>query len=204
MATLLHTKLHSLKLSTEKKKHQKKVAIVRPLVHEDSLVETSLEPESSLSLEKTSSFSSGNVYMYNFHDNIDSSCHESTKSELVHDTTQSCLEDKVPCLKIPEEMKSDPECQLYSLDYINEIHYYWKKMESKAVFPVDSGILSKQSLMTNHHYSIITNWMIGVQQLQVFKLLDDTLYKAVNLMDQYFKVCTYTYTVSGMYNIKSR
>ena len=175
--------MHSLKLAAEQvmKKHHKKVAIVRPLaLHEESIeLKSFLEPRSIVMLEKTSSFSSGDI----FRDDTDSSCYESTTSACVLDTTQWCL-------KIPQEMK---KCQFYCLEYINEIHCYWKMMESNAVFPVDSGILSKQSLMTNHHYSIVTNWMIGVTQ--EFKLLNDTIYIAVNLMNQYLKVCIILYII---------
>ena len=59
-----------------------------------------------------------------------------------------------PHLKIPQEIKNDPHCQY-------EIHYYWKMMESNVVFPVESGVLSKQSLMTNHHLIILslTGWL---------------------------------------------
>ena len=83
------------------------MAIAWPLVHEDSLVEPSIAELSSLLLEKASLFSTGDEYMYIFHDDIDSasSCYESTKSAHVHGTTPSCLVDIAPSLKIPEEIK---------------------------------------------------------------------------------------------------
>ena len=188
MATLLRSKLRSLKLATEKrlvKKYHKKVVVMR---HKDSLVELSLV-ELSVSLEKTSSFYSGDISIFN--DDNDSSCNKSTKSPHVHDTTsQCCLVDTSSHLTIPQHMKSEYERQSYCLEYVNEMHCYWKVMESNAVFPVDSGVLSKQSQMTNRHYSIVTDWMIGVQE--GFQLLNDTLYIAVNLMNQYFKVCIFS------------
>ena len=178
MATQLHSKLHSLKLAIEKqlmKKFKKKVAILLPSVHKYALIESSsVLAESPYLLEKTSSFSSVNI-----RDDTNSSCYESA---CARDTTEYCLTGISPHLKIPQEMKSDPHYQ-----YINEIHYYLKMMESNVVFPVESGVLSKQSLMTNHHYSIVTDWMAGVQQ--EMELVNDTLHIAVNLMNQYFKVC---------------
>ena len=179
MAASLDIEMHSLKLVENK--YQKKVAIVRPLVHEDSLV------QSPVSLEKSSSSSSSEDILILYDDTDSSCCSESTSPASVHETPEHCLIDASPVLKIPDEMKSDPESRFYSLEYINEIHNYWKKMESKAVFPVDSGVLSKQSFMSDHHYGILVNWMIGVQQK--FKLLNDTLYVSVNLINQYFKVC---------------
>lgn len=93
-------------------------------------------------------------------------------------------------LKIPEEMKSEAESMFYCLEYMSEIHSHLKATESDAVFPVDSGVLSKQSYMLNCHRSVLVNWLIEVQER--FKLSHDTLYIAINLMDQYLKVrCVY-------------
>ena len=186
MAASLNMQMQSLKLMEDK--YQKKVAIVRPLVHEDSPVEDCLSEdslvESPVSLGKVSC---ENIYI---HDDTESSCCSKLSSPAswsVHETAECCLTVTSPVLMIPEAMKSDPESQLYCLEYLDEMHGYWKNMESNAVFSIDSGVLSSQSIMNDCHYSILVNWMTGVQQK--FKLLDDTLYVSVNLINQYFKVC---------------
>ena len=199
-AASLESQMQSLKLMENK--YQKKVAIVKPLVHTDSL-----EFESPVSLkveELSSSSSSEDIYIF-----TDSSCcSESASPASVHETTEYHIspilyipeetKNDPKSLYIPEEMKNDPKSPFYCLEYINEIHSYWKEMESNAVFPIDSGVLSQQSAVSDHHYGILINWMIGVQQK--FKLLNDTLYihVSVNLINQYFKVCLSVYIIHTM------
>ena len=181
MATSLDLQIQSLKLESE---YQRKVAIVQPLVHKES-------PDT---LEKMSS-SSSSEDIYIFQD--DST--ESTSPVAAKETTKCCLVEISSVLTIPEEMKNDPECQFYCLEYLNEIHSYWKKMESNVVCP---DVLSKQSVVSDHHYGILVNWMIGVQEK--FRLLNDTLYVSVYLINQYFKVYLCICTVYNAFAIINR
>ena len=98
------------------------MAIVKPLVHTDSL-----EFESPVSLEVkelSSSSSSEDIYIF-----TDSSCYsESASPASVHETTEyhtSPILYNIPketkndpkSLYIPEEIKNDPKSPLYCLEY---------------------------------------------------------------------------------------
>lgn len=176
-------------------RYHKNVAIVRPLVErppEDSLAaDDFLSP---VSLETIISSSSSSE------EDTDVSIDLLATPPPFDDTKTCLLFLSLPRhqLKIPEEMKSDPENMFYCLEYMSEIHSHLKKTESDAVFPVDSGVLSKQSYMRNWHRSVLVNWLIQVQQS--FRLSHNTLYIAINLMDQYFKVrCVHAHVYMYMY-----
>lgn len=58
--------------------------------------------------------------------------------------------------------------------------------EKRDVYTISENFLSNQSIITSEQRSILVDWLIQVQVK--FKLLQETLYIAIDILDRYLDV----------------
>jgi len=112
--------------------------------------------------------------------------HLPLSSTVVKDAALSLLEDSESHLKEGEEGwedldMGDEDDPLMVQEYVHEIYQYMKKLELQTL--PDSHYMDRQNELTWKMRGVLVDWMIEVHSK--FRLLPETLYLAINLMDRF-------------------
>ncbi|KAH6821076.1 Cyclin B2 [Perilla frutescens var. hirtella] len=87
-------------------------------------------------------------------------------------------EEEEPVVDIDSSDKNNP---LAVTEYIDDLHAYYKKMESSSCVP--ANYMVHQSDLNERMRGILIDWLIEVHYK--FELMDETLYLTVNLIDRF-------------------
>ena len=87
------------------------------------------------------------------------------------------------CLEVDVEDREDP---FYCTDYVEDVYQFLKESEQKPVYVISTHFLSNQSKVTSHHRCVLIDWLVQVQRK--FKLLQETLYITIDILDRYLDV----------------
>lgn len=93
------------------------------------------------------------------------------------------------CLEVDVEDREDP---FYCTDYVEDVYQFLKESEQKPVYVISTHFLSNQSKVTSHHRCVLIDWLVQVQRK--FKLLQETLYITIDILDRYLDVSWITCT----------
>lgn len=102
-------------------------------------------------------------------------------SEIV--STLNGGEHETPLIEVDAEDREDP---FYCTDYVEDVHQFLKESEQYPVYIISSQFLSNQSKVTSHHRCVLVDWLVQVQRK--FKLLQETLYITIDILDRYLDV----------------
>lgn len=88
---------------------------------------------------------------------------------------------------LPEDVEdidaNDGSNVLLASDYVTDIYIYLHRLEKKQA--IRKNFLSEQKLMNPKMRSLLVDWLVNVHQQ--FKLLPETLYMGVSIMDRFFQ-----------------
>lgn len=101
------------------------------------------------------------------------------QKEMKRDTKDVLAEFHARC----EEEESQSRDLLYVDEYADGIHKYLKVIETQ--FMPQPGYMKKQKDVTEKMRAILIDWLIEVHLK--FKLMPETLYLTVNLIDRYLE-----------------
>lgn len=101
--------------------------------------------------------------------------------------TRNSLKLNTTASKIPENVENidttDGDNALLAPNLSNDIYMYIRELENKLALP--ENFLAKQTQMTPRMRSRLVDWIIAIHHQ--FKLLPETLYLTVALMDRFFE-----------------
>lgn len=109
-------------------------------------------------------------------------------SEIVA-TLDGEKETPLVCLEVDAEDREDP---FYCTDYVEDVYQFLKESEQNPVYIISARFLSNQSKVTSHHRCVLIDWLVQVQRK--FKLLQETLYITIDILDRYLDVSQVTHT----------
>ena len=104
-------------------------------------------------------------------------------SEIVSTLNGGEHETPLMCLEVDAEDREDP---FYCTDYVEDVHHFLKESEQNPVYIISPQFLSNQSKVTSHHRCVLIDWLVQVQRK--FKLLQETLYITIDILDRYLDV----------------
>ena len=78
---------------------------------------------------------------------------------------------------------SDDSNVLLASEYVTDIYAYLRKLEKKQA--IRQNFLSDQRVMNPKMRSLLVDWLVNVHQQ--FKLLPETLYMGISIMDRFFQ-----------------
>lgn len=81
------------------------------------------------------------------------------------------------------ELASDHNNPLAASEYVNDIYHYFKRIEPK--YRVHAGYMSRQTDINERMRAILIDWLVEVHLK--FKLMPETLYLTVNLIDRFLE-----------------
>ncbi|GFR51344.1 hypothetical protein Agub_g13767, partial [Astrephomene gubernaculifera] len=86
-----------------------------------------------------------------------------------------------PASPLPDIDSGDKLNPLMAAEYVNDIYYFYKRVEPKFKVPAD--YMSKQTDINDKMRAILIDWLVEVHLK--FKLMPETLFLTVNLIDRF-------------------
>ncbi|GLC54381.1 hypothetical protein PLESTB_000857700 [Pleodorina starrii] len=86
-----------------------------------------------------------------------------------------------PPSPLPDIDSNDKLNPLMAADYVNDIYYFYKRVEPKYKVPAD--YMTKQTDINDKMRAILIDWLVEVHLK--FKLMPETLFLTVNLIDRF-------------------
>lgn len=115
------------------------------------------------------------------HDTRGASGADIINSDLTHGKYKKSKKTEYEWQDLDEEDFDDP---LMVSEYVNDIFPYLHELEKKTL--PDAGYLLKQTNMKPRMRSILVDWLVEMHQR--FRLLPETLFLAINIMDRFMSV----------------
>ncbi|KXZ53057.1 CYCB1 protein [Gonium pectorale] len=94
--------------------------------------------------------------------------------------SQTCMRAPPPS-PLPDIDSGDRANPLMAADYVNDIYYFYKRVEPKYKVPHD--YMTKQTDINDKMRAILIDWLVEVHLK--FKLMPETLFLTVNLIDRF-------------------
>lgn len=116
----------------------------------------------------------------NIEENVDISCEESLMQIECEDETEFEQSSEIEPLRESSSTSFSDEILLKCKEFTDEIHNYLLKCERR--FLPDPLYMTKQPEINGKMRSILVDWMVEVTE--EYKLLDETLFLAINYIDR--------------------